>query len=105
MSRQRKIDILDLLPADALEAVDKLGYEFLSERGYSTEGARESAAARDLLAKELKERGERLTYSGAVDKDTGRILIWFTIHKGRRRIARSRALRLVPKPKETDDDT
>ena len=40
MARKKKeIDIFDILPAEAFAEIDKLGYAFLSEQGYNTEGA------------------------------------------------------------------
>ena len=39
---KKELDILDILPKEAIEAIDRLGYDFLKAQGYDTEGAAES---------------------------------------------------------------
>ena len=100
--RGREVDIFDILPAEAIADANRLGFEFLSERGYDAIGAWEDAEKLSALERELSERGEELRYSGAYDQDdqTGRlkaILIWYTLHdREGRLIARSKGLKLVP---------
>ena len=106
MARKKKeIDIFDILPAEAFAAIDKLGYGFLSEQGYDTNGAQESDEQRTKLKDAIKNRGEELRYFGAVDKDSGAILVWFEIYKGSERKAVSQGLKFIPKPGgENGDD-
>ena len=98
----KEIDILDLLPAEAIEAVDKLGYEFLAGYGYDVEGAKDSDAKQEELRKVLQENEEELRYSGAVDDKTGAILVWYEIYKNGERIATSRGIKFLPKKEESD---
>lgn len=106
MARKKKeIDIFDILPAEAFAEIDKLGYAFLSEQGYNTEGAQESDELRTKLKNAIKKRGEELRYFGAVDKDSGAILVWFELYKGSERKAVSQGLKFIPKPGgENGDD-
>lgn len=58
MARKKKeIDIFDILPAEAFAEIDKLGYVFLSEQGYNTEGAQESTELRTETQKRYQEKG------------------------------------------------
>ena len=98
----REVDILDLLPEAALIDANRLGFEFLAERGYDALGAWEDSEKLAALESALAERGEELRYSGAYDRDddTGRIkaiLIWYSLYDREGRcIARSKGLKLVP---------
>lgn len=92
----KEIDVFDLLPPKAIEAVDELGYEFLAKCGYDVEGARESFAKREELRKALQEKEEELRYSGAVDDKTGAMMVWFVIYRNGERVAKSRALQFLP---------
>lgn len=97
MARKKKeIDIFDILPAEAFAEIDKLGYVFLSEQGYNTEGAQESTELRTKLKNAIKKRGEELRYFGAVDKDSKAILVWFELYKGNERKAVSQSLKFIP---------
>lgn len=100
--RKRRVDILDLIPAEATEAVDKAGYTFLAKRGYDAMEAATSDEKRAALAEEMKRRGEVLRYAGAVDSEQGAILVWFELWRGRRRIARSVGLKLVQRRAENE---
>lgn len=106
MARKKKeIDIFDVIPCEVYAAIDKLGYSFLSEQGYDTEGAQESDELRTKLKNAIKKRGEELRYFGAVDKDSGAILVWFELYKGSERKAVSQGLKFIPKPGgENGDD-
>lgn len=98
MARKKKeIDIFDVIPSEVYAAIDKLGYSFLSEQGYDTEGAQESDELRTKLKNAIKKRGEELRYFGAVDKDSGAILVWFELYKGSERKAVSQGLKFIPK--------
>lgn len=92
----KEIDIFDLLPPEATEAVDELGYEFLAKCGYDVEGARESVAKIEELREALQEKEEELRYSGAVDNKTGAMMVWFVIYRNGESVAKSRALQFLP---------
>ena len=104
MSGQRKVDIFDLLPEEAMKAIDELGYNFLAEMGYDTTRAIESKTQRTKLKKEMRVKGEELRYAGAVDHETKAILVWFELWKGKDRIATSRGIKLLPKASEGGED-
>lgn len=95
---KRKVDIFDLLPPEAIKAVDKLGYKFLTQRGYDAKGAIGSSKKRAELKKALKANGEELRYVGGVNNEDKTILIFFEILKSGERIATSQGLKFVPKP-------
>ena len=107
---EREIDVFDLLPEAALIDANRLGFEFLAERGYEAIGAWEDAEKLRALEAALAERGEELRYSGAYDQDeeSGRvkaILIWYTLYdREGRLIARSKGLKLVPTESEASGD-
>lgn len=92
----KEIDVFDLLPPEAIQAVDKLGYEFLAKCGYDVEGARESVAKQEELRKALQEKEEELRYSGSIDDKTGAIMVWFAIYRNGERGDKSRALQFLP---------
>ena len=50
----RKIEIFDLLPEEAMKAIDNLGYKFLESRGYDTARAAESKSQMTKLKKALR---------------------------------------------------
>ena len=100
MAKKREITIFDLLPPEAFIQIDELGYNFLAERGYNTEGAMDSNEKRKELKAELKKNGEELRYSGAFDKETKAILVWFEIYKNNEKVATSQGLKFLPKPSE-----
>ena len=50
---KKEMDILDILPKEAIEAIDRLGYDFLKAQGYDTEGAMESEVKRKEINKAL----------------------------------------------------
>lgn len=102
--QQRKIDIFDFLPKEAMKAIDELGYNFLAERGYDTTRATESKTQRTKLKKALRVNGEELRYAGAVDNETKAILVWFELWKGKERIATSQGIKFLPKPSEGGDN-
>ncbi len=106
MARKKKeIDIFDVIPSEVYAAIDKLGYSFLSEQGYNTEGAQESDEVRTKLKNAIRKRGEELRYFGAVDKGSKAILVWFELYKGNERKAVSQGLKFIPKPGgENGDD-
>lgn len=96
MVKKRKMDILDILPPEAIKAVDELGYKFLSSRGYDAEGAMESKEKRKEIKKALKANGETLQYVGCIDKENKIILVFYEIIKDGKRIATSEGLKFVP---------
>ena len=99
MSKKR-VDILDMLPPECVSEVDRIGYEFLEKNGYNVAGAESSKEAREAIREEMQKRGEVLKYSGAIDGQNKVILVWFTLSKGRKIIARSRGMKFIVKEKE-----
>lgn len=101
MARKKKeVDILDILPAEAIAEVDKLGYAFLQTQGYDTEEAADSEEKRAKLKRAMKKRGDELRYAGAVDKNQGAILVWYELWNDGKRKAISQGLKFVQKPRE-----
>lgn len=100
MAKKREITIFDLLPPEAFIQIDELGYNFLAERGYNTEGAMDSNEKRKELKADLKKNGEELRYSGAFDKETKAILVWFEIYKNNEKVATSQGLKFLPRTSE-----
>ncbi len=96
MAKKRKMDILDVLPPEAIKAVDELGYKFLASRGYDTEGAIESKEKRKELKEALKTNGEVLQYVGGFNKEDKTILVFFEILKDGKRIATSEGIKFIP---------
>lgn len=99
MAKKRKIDIFDLLPEEAMKAIDQIGYDFIASKGYDTEGATESENKRKAIKKSLQADKKELSYRGAVDKDSGAILIWFELKIGDS-IERSQGIKFLQKPSE-----
>ena len=91
------IDILDLLPEEAIKQVDELGYDLLRQRGYEVEGAVDSLDKQKAIKAEMKKNGDQLLYFGMIDKDTKAILIWFEIHHNKEKVLTSRGLKFLPK--------
>lgn len=98
-----KVSVFDLLPAEAFQNVNRLGYEFLAEHGYDALGAWDDAEKHAAIEKALAERGEELRYSYALKiNDSTRcmeaILIWYGLYDREGRcIARSQGYKLAPK--------
>lgn len=97
MANKRTIDIFDLLPPEAFVQIDELGYNFLKEHGYNTEGAIDSGEKRKDLKSELKARDEELRYFGTFDKKTKAILVWFELYKRNEKVSTSQGLKFLPK--------
>ena len=97
MPKEKLITVLDMLPAEAMPSIDELGYGFLAEHGYDTAGATESGKKRRKLKSALRANGEELLYRGAYDKETGAVLVWFELYRGKERISESRGIKFLPK--------
>ena len=97
---KKELDILDILPQEAINAIDKLGYDFLKEQGYDTEGAMESEAKRKEIKKALAKDGKQLFYRGATDRETGAILVWYEIEVKGKCVARSQGIKFIQKKRE-----
>lgn len=102
--KKKRIDVLDLLPPEAAPQIDEVGFGFLKEHGYDTEGATASEEKREELKRALKANGEELRYFGAIDKDTRAILVWFELHRGKQKVATSSGIKFLPKPSEGGED-
>lgn len=97
---KKEVDIFDILPPEALAAIDELGYNFLKEQGYDTEGAADSEEKRKEIKKALAKDGKNLFYRGAVDPETKAILVWYEIEVKGKCVAKSMGIKFLPKPKE-----
>ena len=102
--KKKRVDIMDILPEEAIAKVDELGYSFLQTMGYVTEGAIESKEKRSVLKKTMKKNGDELLYAGAVDKNQEAILIWYELWNNGKRKAVSQGLKLVQQPREGGED-
>lgn len=92
----KKIDIFDLLPQEASDRIDDIGYELLKENGYETDGAKESQQKQRELKKALKKDGRQLIYFSMIERETSNIIFWFELRKGNDVIARSKVLKFLP---------
>lgn len=101
---KKKLDVLDILPQEAINAIDKLGYDFLAAQGYDTEGAADSEAKRKEIKKALTKDGKKLFYRGATDKETGAILVWYELESEGKCVARSQGIKFIPKKKEGEGE-
>ncbi len=93
---KKTIDILDVLPEEAVKQVDELGYDLLRQKGYKVDGIELPERQKEIKA-EMKKNGDELIYFGMVDKDTKAILIWFEIHHNKEKVLTSRGLKFLPK--------
>ena len=92
----KKISFFDFLSKEAIEIIDKTGYDLLAANGYDVNGAVHSKKKRAKLINELKADGRQLTYFTAVDDKTGKILFWFALYEGDKVIATSKGLSFLP---------
>ena len=76
---KKEVDIFDILPPEAFAAIDELGYNFLKEQGYDTEGTAAYEGKRKEIKKALAKDGKNLFYRGAVDPEPKAILVWYEI--------------------------
>jgi hypothetical protein len=98
----KEIDILDILPAEAIQKVDALGYSFLQERGYDADGAVNDVRKRSKLKKALKRNNEELRYTGAIDSQQGAILVWFELFKNNELLAKSKGIKFIQRVNENE---
>ena len=108
---ENDIDVFSFLPAEAVAAVNRLGFEFLADHGYDALGAWDDAEKCATLEKELAERGEELRYSDFydVDDETGapvKILICYALYDREGRcIARSKGMTFIRNKTEADAES
>ena len=110
---QHKLSVWDVVAgsgAEAVAAVDGLGYRFLADNGYSEAADKLTPTMRDAIRKKMSKRGERLHIHGSFDGDKGVYSVWFTLRRGNRRLlATSKAVRLqgvamdAPVPYDTEE--
>ncbi len=86
------ISIYDIVGREAFDAIDKLGYDFLEEQGFSTYKARKYPNERKKLARRLK--AERVVL---IDRhkisDRGRtVYFWYVLKRDGKEIAKSNTL-------------
>ena len=96
----KKIDVFDLLPQEAIEKIDDMGYEFLKENGYNVDGAKDSPAKQKEIKANLKKDGKSLIYFSMIDKETKAILFWFELCKGKKTLATSKGIKFLPREEE-----
>lgn len=101
---KKELDVLDILPQEAINAIDNLGYEFLKAQGYDAEGAADSEEKRKEIKKALAKDGKNLFYRGMVDPETKAILVWYEIEIKGKCVAKSGGIKFLPKPKEGGGD-
>ena len=96
--KQHKLSVMDVVSGsgpEAVAAVDALGYRFLADNGYPEAAEKLNTTMRDAIRKKMSKRGERLHIHGAFNGDKGVYSVWFTLHRGNRRLlATSKAVRL-----------
>ena len=93
--KKKKIDIMDILPPEAVEKIDELGYTFLAENGYDTKNASKSAEKRKEIKSEMKKKGEELRYFGAVDNEKKQMIFWYELYRNGEKVCKSRGLKMV----------
>jgi hypothetical protein len=94
------MEIISACGADAVEAVDKLGFAFLAEHGYPEAKEAWSSSLADRVRKQMSCNGHKLFTHGFFDDKEGQFVVWFTLQKGKRVLATSSAVRLQGKPME-----
>ena len=94
---KKKIDILDFLPQEAIARVDEVGYSFLRDMGYETEGAVERKSVRDKIARRMKRRCETLVIHKYINRDDASVLVWFELIRRGKSAAVSGGVKFVPK--------
>ena len=91
--------------ADVSAEVDRVCGEFLAANGYPEALDKNmSSTLRDAIRKKMSKRGERLHIKGWWDDKCGQYVIWFTMQRGKRVLATSRAVRLQGKAVEGYND-
>ena len=100
---KNKKDFFDILPPEAIKAVDAHGYGFLAEHGYNVEGASDSRKARRRLKAELRANSQTLVYSTVAGKNKGTIILFFSLKAtSGEMVARSKGIKLVFQQEERD---
>lgn len=97
MSKKRTIDIIDLLPEDAVLEVTKLGYRFLKENGYDMPSEIPDKVELRELKNEMRLRHESLWYKGSIDSENKKILVWYYLYRNGRKAAQSKGMTFVLK--------
>ena len=90
---RKRIDVFDLLPEEAIKAIDIAGYEFLRGQGFLKEG--EGAKDREKIARRLKRKCATLEYDYRVKLGEGVILFWFSLDVRGKAVAKSQAIKFV----------
>ncbi len=91
--------------AEVSAEVDRAGYELLAANGYPEAMEKNMGnALRDAIRKKMSKRGEKLIVHSKWEADVGRFVIWFTLQRGKRVLATSRAVRLQGRAVEGYND-
>ena len=105
---KKKIDIFDCMTFEMVEAANDLGYKFLNELGYDTEGIEEKPEVMQRVLKELKDNKQTLTYRGVIN-DSGQLIFFYELVKAgtesRKKpevIKVSQGLKFIPIKKEDE---
>ena len=94
--QEHKLHVMDVVAgcgAEAVAAVDKLGYRFLADNGYPEAAGRMDSTARDAIRKKMSKRAEKLHCHGFFDGDLGQYIVWFTLRRGKKILATSSSVR------------
>ena len=98
-----ELDVIALVCAAgeaAVRAVDELGWSFLAAHGYDVAGwdSEDESVARGVLeriAAELEARGEEIAGPhGAVDDESPRLAVWYSLWRGEEQVANSCVIQL-----------
>jgi hypothetical protein len=92
----KKIDIIDLLPDDAVVEATKLGYKFLKELGYNVPNEDMlSWKEQKQIKEEMKRKNEYLRYKGSIDHESKKILVWYVLYREGKKIAQSQGITFI----------
>lgn len=97
--KQAQPDIFDILGEEATRQMSELGFRFLSEHEYDTEGAMESQDKARELKHLMKARGQELRYRVLANTENGAVLFWYELYSGKELVARSKGIKFVGKRK------
>ena len=90
-------DVFDLLGAEAVPAIDELGYSFLAQQGYEVQKARKYLDERERLRKRLRKDRAELRHYAKIDREDGAILFWYAFFKKGKQVAVSKAIKFMRK--------
>lgn len=98
-----EIDILDLIPAESIAEIDRIGYQLLEDCGYDVKGAEDSEEKRQALLQALNDNQDELTYAGQIDSENSKIKVKYLLYRAGKLI-KAHSVELIPIQKEKDDE-